>query len=66
MEQVRTLAIATLRTLIGLHRMEEKRLRTVLANPRSPQIRMQAEFDLERVLKRIQRDEVELARLEAE
>jgi hypothetical protein len=66
MTQPRTLTIAALRALIGLHHTEEKRIRAHLLNPESPQVRMQAEFDLEKLLIRIHRDEVELARLEAE
>ena len=65
MEQVRA-AIATLRRLIGLHRMEEKRLRAILVDEPCDQIRTQTQSDLENLLKSIKYDEVELARLEAQ
>jgi hypothetical protein len=66
MEQVRTLAIATLRTLIGLHHMEEKRLRAILVDEPSAKIRTLTQCDLENLLKRIKYDEVEPARRHAE
>ena len=65
MEPAGTLAISTLRTQIGLHQMEEKSLRTLLANPGSPPIRMKAELDLERLLRRMKALSAELAKLEA-
>jgi hypothetical protein len=56
--------IATVRTLIHLHQKEEKRLRILITNPGSPQIRVQAEFDLERLLIRIKALSKELVKLE--
>jgi len=65
MEPACTLAISTLRTLIGLHQMEEKALRKLLANRGSPQSRVQAERDLEKLLIRMKTLSKELAKLEA-
>jgi len=62
----RVLAIATLRTMIDLHRNEEKKLRSILAGYLSTHVRVQAEFDLERLLRTKNSQSDELTRLEAE
>jgi hypothetical protein len=65
MEAARILAIDALRTLIGLHRWEEQRLRTILNGNPSAEARVQAEFDLERLARTRDSQSDELQRLEA-
>jgi hypothetical protein len=65
MEPANKLAIATLRTLIRLHQNEEKRLRALLTDSASSSARIQAEFDLERLLRQMKAQLDELAKLEA-
>ena len=60
----RTIAIANLRTLIGQHRFEEERLRTILANDPTFKDKLQARFDLEKIVKRREFQSDELERLE--
>jgi hypothetical protein len=65
METGRILAISTLRTLIVLHQNEEKRIRAVLADIPTFKVKMQARFDLERLVREKNAQVDELAKLEA-
>jgi hypothetical protein len=52
--------------MIDLHQNEEKRLRSVLAGYPTTHVRVQAEFDLERLLRTKNAQSDELTRLEAD
>ena len=65
MEPGRILAISTLRALIVLQGNEEKRLRSVLADIPTFKVKMQARFDLERLVRKKNAQVDELANLEA-
>jgi hypothetical protein len=57
------LTVSTLHGLIFLGNQEEKKLRSILANDPPFRVRMQAKFDLEKVLRRRVQQSEELARL---
>jgi hypothetical protein len=65
-EPVRSLAISNLRAQIFLGKMEEKRLRTILADGPIFKVKMQTRFDLDRLLTKSKTQSAELATLEAE
>jgi hypothetical protein len=66
MDPAQSLAIAMLRTLIGLYQIEEKRLLDVLSAAVPTEVRLIALFDLEKLKSQIKTLSEELAKLEAE
>jgi hypothetical protein len=65
MEAARSLSIASLRMMIGSQHFEEERLRTILGGNPPRAIRIQAEFDLERLVRTRNNQSDEIVRLEA-
>ena len=62
----RTLAVETLRTLVGLHHIEEIRLRAILASEPNFKTKMLTQFNLDKVLRRCKTQSEELEKLERE
>jgi hypothetical protein len=62
-EPAHTLAISNLRAQIFLGKMEEKRLRTILADAPIFKVKLQTQFDLNRLRRNAQTQSDELARL---
>jgi hypothetical protein len=60
------LAIAALRTLIDVHQIEETRLRAILADYPAFKVKLQTQFELQRLVIRKKAQAGKLARLEAE
>ena len=59
-------AIATLRAAIMLNQIQEKKLRTIIACSQVTERRMQAQFDMNRLIELVRTDIAELERLETE
>jgi len=66
MELAHRLAIDTLRASITLGRSEANRLGALIENGATPEIRLWAKGDLEKLEKRIQAQAEEMAQLESE
>jgi len=62
----RTLAVSALQTLLFLGRVEEKRLRAILADSPRFLIEMRTRSELERLVKRIRVQSEEFEKLQAE
>jgi hypothetical protein len=65
MESTSTPAISSLQSLLFLARVEEKRLRTILATNPAFRLKMQTQVDLENLLRRTSVQSEELEKLRA-
>jgi hypothetical protein len=63
MEPDRTLAISSLRAQVFLGKLEERKLRTILADASSFKVKMKTQFDLNALLRHSKAQSDKLARL---